>query len=133
MGIERNAFLDTAQARRPAMSSIGFGGYGSPFVSGAAGIPAAQPQGSQNQRATASSDANRDLSIAQLNEKSIGDLAENHGVDDRDADGRMPWTANEEPPVEQPEASESQQPIHKPPLHPLDADGERGTLFDSDA
>jgi hypothetical protein len=119
--------------REWAMSSVGFGGYGTPFISGAAGTPAAQPGASQNQQTAAASEASRDVTIQQLNEKSVGDVAENHGVDDRDADGRTPWTTTDE---EHPHAwlvEDPAEPAHPLPPHPLDAEGERGTLFDQDA
>lgn len=108
------------------MSSIGTGPMGVPPL-------ASSVAGAGGQQKTAETDrANHDgqvqkfqLDRADQFEKSVGDIGASDGTDERDADGRMPWSFKRSPGSGKDDGST--------PSHAPDPAGERGGQLDLDA
>lgn len=111
------------------MSSIGSGPLGiPPLVTSAAGSAAQQKAADANRTARDGEVQKFQLDRADQFEKSVGDIGESDETDDRDADGRMPWTFRRPTPPSGEESSLSQEPRHA-----VDPNQERGGQLDLDA
>ncbi len=108
------------------MSSVGFGAGGlNPLVSSTAGAAGQQRMANSGQQ-TADA-AQRKFSVDQqtLTAKAVGDVADLSQSDDRDADGRQPWSFQRHPQGEGGAA-------HPPSPRIPDPEGERGGKIDFD-
>ena len=75
------------------MSSIGSGPLGiPPIVSSAAGASGQQKSADANRTQQDGNIQRFQLDRADQFEKAVGDIGESDGTDERDADGRMPWS-----------------------------------------
>lgn len=112
------------------MSSIGSGPIGiPPLVSSAAGT-AGQQKSAEADRVHQDGNVRRfQLDRADQFEKAVGDIGESDGADDRDADGRMPWSFKQ--PRSPSKNSSDAAPSAGP--HPPDLTEERGRQLDLDA
>jgi hypothetical protein len=112
------------------MSSIGSGPLGiPPIVSSAAGAAGQQKPAEANRTQQDGNIQRFELERADQFEKTVGDIGQSDGADDRDADGRMPWSFQR--PNRNPGASGSSEPGQAP--HPPDPSGDRGSRLDLDA
>lgn len=110
------------------MSSIGSGPVGiPPIVSSAAGVTGQQKAADANR-------VNQDGNVRRFQmdrvdqfEKAVGDIDASDGTDERDADGRMPWTFQRQSPSSQDDSG----PLTEP--HAPDITEERGRQLDLDA
>jgi len=107
------------------MSSIGTGPLGiPPLASSVAGVGAQQKSAEVDRTQHDGQVQKFQLDRADQYEKTVGDIGESDGTDDRDADGRMPWK------FQRTAAKPSDEP---PQAHPPDPAKERGTRLDVDA
>lgn len=111
------------------MSSIGSGPSGiPPLVSSAAGTSAQQKAAETNRTNHDGRVQKFQLDRADQLEKTIGDIGESDGTDERDADGRMPWIIRRTKPSDGDASGEAASGPHPPDLN-----AERGTQLDLDA
>jgi hypothetical protein len=112
------------------MSSIGSGPIGiSPIVNSAAGVGGQQKSADVNRTQHDAGIQRRQSDRADQFEKTVGDIGESDGTDERDADGRLPWTFKPPgpPSPQQEDASGTSR------QHAADLTGERGRTLDLDA
>jgi hypothetical protein len=112
------------------MSSIGSGPLGiPPLANSAAGVGGQQKSAEANRANHDGQIQKFQLDRADQYEKTVGDIGESDGTDERDADGRMPWKFKL-PGAGKPDGSSSSQ---TPQPHPPDLAKERGNSLDLDA
>ena len=110
------------------MSSIGSGPLGiPPLVNSAAGA-AGQQKSAEANRVQQDGNVQRfQLDRADQLEKAVGDIGESDSTDERDADGRMPWS------FKRPGSSSPGDAEISPGPHAPDLSQERGGQLDLDA
>jgi hypothetical protein len=112
------------------MSSIGSGPLGiPPLANSAAGVGGQQKSAEANRTQHDGQVQKFQLDRADQYEKTVGDIGESDGTDERDADGRMPWKF-QPPGANQSDGSAAGQ---TPAPHPPDLAKEPGTQLDLDA
>ncbi len=110
------------------MSSIGTGPLGiPPLASSVAGVGAQQKSAEVDRTHHDGQIQKFQLDRADQYEKTVSDVGESDGTDDRDADGRMPWR------FQHPAKSAEAGPGTTPQAHAPDLAKERGTQLDLDA
>lgn len=108
------------------MSTIGTGGPGFlPIVGSAAGAAGQQRVATTNQQHAEAAERKFAIDQQAQTDKALGDVAESEQSDERDADGRQPWSFSRRRPPAQPGA-------HTEP-HAVDPDHERGATLDLEA
>ena len=100
-------------------------------IGSVAGTPLSQTKGSDVEKAA--SDTQHQSRVSQAQERAenaagIGQTEEDSEANDRDADGRRPWEAPQQPPAEEPDAAVDT-PTNDPPRS-KDPTGMRGTTLD---
>lgn len=111
------------------MSSISSGPLGiPPLVSSSAGTNAQQKSAETNRAHHDGRVQKFQLDRADQLEKTVGDIGESDGTDDRDADGRMPWVIQRR---KSSDGGSNGERDHGP--HAPDLNAERGTQLDLDA
>jgi hypothetical protein len=109
------------------MSSIGSGPVGmGPIVQSAAGVTGQQKSAEANRTQQDGNVQRFQLDRADQFEKTVGDIGESDGTDERDADGRLPWTFK-------PPGTPAKKDGESPGQHAADLSGERGRTLDLDA
>ncbi len=111
------------------MSTIGSGGFVPPLASSVAGATGQQKTAEINRTNQEAAERKFQLDRAAQSEKALGDIGEsNQTDDDRDADGRMPWSLA-------PRTAEKSagQESAAPSKHAQDLTHERGNQLDLDA
>jgi len=110
------------------MSSIGSGPMGiAPLASSVAGAAGQQKAADANRVQQDGNVQRFQLDRADQLEKTVGDIGESDGTDERDADGRMPWAIQRRGQS----GGQDQEASHRP--KPADPQEERGGLLDLDA
>ncbi len=110
------------------MSSIGSGPVGIPsIVSSAAGVTGQQKSAEANRVQQDGNIRRFQIDRADQFEKAVGDIGASDGTDERDADGRMPWT------FQQRNASSKDDAGTEPDSHAPDLSEERGLQLDLEA
>ena len=111
------------------MSTIGSGGFVPPIASSVAGATGQQKTAEINRTNQEGAERKFQLDRAAQSEKALGDIGEsNQTDDDRDADGRMPWSFAHRT-GEKSTGTESA----SPQKHAQDPSQERGNQLDLDA
>jgi hypothetical protein len=110
------------------MSSIGSGPMGvTPLASSVAGAAGQQKAADANRVQQDGNVQRFQLDRADQLEKTVGDIGESDGTDERDADGRMPWV------VKRQGAGGGQEHESSRRARPADPQEERGGTLDLDA
>ena len=111
------------------MSSMGVGPGGvSPLVNSLAGTGAQQKSAETNRVQRDGQLQKFQLDRADQFEKTVGDIGQSDGTDERDADGRMPWS------FQRRHSGDAVRPDHEGDVpHAADPSAERGTQLDLDA
>lgn len=109
------------------MSSVGFGAGGiNPLVSSTAGLAGQQRVANAGQQSADAAQQKFAVDQNALTTKAVGDVSDLSETDDRDADGRQPWSFQRR---QQDASGQGRPPTPRVP----DPDGERGGQLDFDA
>lgn len=111
------------------MSSIASGPMGIPPLVGSSAGTNAQQKSAETNRTNHDGRVQKfQLDRADQFEKTVGDIGESDGTDERDADGRMPWVIRRK---RSSDGGPTGEQAHGP--HAPDLNAERGTQLDLDA